>query len=54
MGDLTEAEKSTRLRPIFIAACVNVLIGFAISDPIMWGFARLVILTAIARVLKLD
>src|SRR5207245_10384896 len=53
-GDLGDAEKSNRLLQNFLAATVNLLIGLALQDVIVWGFAILVILTVIAKTLKTE
>ena len=52
VGDLGDAEKSIRLLQNFVAAIVNLLIGLALQDPIVWGFAVLVIITVIGKALK--
>jgi len=52
VGDLGDAEKSIRLLQNFVAAIVNLLIGLALQDPIVWGFAVLVISTVIGKALK--
>jgi len=54
VGDLGDAEKSNRLLQNFIAAFVNFLIGVALNDPVVWGFASLVIITVIGKALKTD
>lgn len=54
MGDLGEAQNSQKHLAIFIGAFFNFLIGAALHDPIVWGFAILVMGTAIAKALKLD